>query len=323
MKWGGFFIIILVLIISFTLYVFGDPVISNVVNQSITNNSAFITWTTDTGANSSVSFGTTLDLLDGINSSTPLTRSHNITLIGLNNNTLYYYNLTSCINSSNCSTIGPYNFTTLNNALLIVNVTYQILTANNFLELQEELDTLIQFDLGSNHLANLTGGAITNNRGTFQYTENLTIPVNASVQLDIDPNDVTSTPQIYLKFLNNSRMYTYKLRFPNGFESNISSADLPYIRDFENLTITIVGVTYTIKNLTLYNGSGVKITLSTLSNITTLEDTNYSNPNNGTQNLIIGNELIDDAYTVIYGSNTSSVINITGFDIYWIVSNVP
>ncbi|MBD3248777.1 hypothetical protein GF336_01915 [Candidatus Woesearchaeota archaeon] len=90
------------------------PIITN-VNATPTNQSANITWDTDENANSSVNYGlsTSLGTIESLDDSTT---SHKIQLTPLTNNTLYYYNVTSCDASNNCKTEGPFNFTTLSNA---------------------------------------------------------------------------------------------------------------------------------------------------------------------------------------------------------------
>lgn len=88
------------------------PAITNVVNDSINSSSARINWTTDEEANGSVKYGTTLDMADGTSAHSDFLTQHNITLLGLTNSTLYYYNITSCGAQGLCSITGPYNFTT-------------------------------------------------------------------------------------------------------------------------------------------------------------------------------------------------------------------
>jgi len=88
------------------------PVISNIKVGSITNTSATITYTTNELANSSVSYGTTTSL--GLTeSSIFFVISHSINLSNLSRNTLYYFNVTSCDSTNDCSTEGPFSFTTL------------------------------------------------------------------------------------------------------------------------------------------------------------------------------------------------------------------
>jgi len=86
------------------------PVISS-ISSSVTISSAVITWTTDENANSSVNYGLSASL-GSYNSSSSLTMSHSISLLGLSSSTLYYYNVTSCDSAGNCKTNGTYSFTT-------------------------------------------------------------------------------------------------------------------------------------------------------------------------------------------------------------------
>lgn len=88
------------------------PVITDVQNYSVTNQSAIIGWTTSEQANSTVKYGNTT-ALGSTNSSSSWATSRNISLTGLQSNTTYYYNVTSCDVMGNCNTSGTFNFTTL------------------------------------------------------------------------------------------------------------------------------------------------------------------------------------------------------------------
>ncbi|MBD3248812.1 DUF2341 domain-containing protein [Candidatus Woesearchaeota archaeon] len=101
---------------SFNVTDMTSPAITNVNATDITNQSANITWNTNELANSSVNYGTTTSL----GTTEPLddsTTSHFIQLTSLTNNTLYYYNVTSCDSDNNCNTTGYFNFTTLQTAV--------------------------------------------------------------------------------------------------------------------------------------------------------------------------------------------------------------
>ncbi|MFC1728295.1 Ig-like domain-containing protein [Nanoarchaeota archaeon] len=87
------------------------PIIANVNHSGVTNDSAIINWTTDDTSNSTVYYGETIALGSSTSSGTLVT-THSITLTGLTNVTLYYYNVSSCNQYGNCSTDGYYNFTT-------------------------------------------------------------------------------------------------------------------------------------------------------------------------------------------------------------------
>ena len=87
------------------------PVISNVKVGSITKTEATITYTTNELSNSSVDYGTTISL--GLTeSSIFFVTSHSISLSNLNKGTLYYFNVTSCDPTNECSTEGLFSFTT-------------------------------------------------------------------------------------------------------------------------------------------------------------------------------------------------------------------
>ena len=115
------------------------PAITNVSNRSITASSAVISWNTNEVANATVSYNTSSTVLRNITGSATLALWRQIMLSGLVSNTTYFYNVTSCDNSSlgakNCNTTGPYNFTTLSSAS---NVTMNITLSPNI-----ELGTLI------------------------------------------------------------------------------------------------------------------------------------------------------------------------------------
>jgi hypothetical protein len=87
------------------------PQIQNVNVSAITITSAFVNWSTDVEANSSIIYGTTLSLSSGSNGSNFPKTVHGFNLTGLSGQTTYYFNVTSCIDGR-CNTTGPHSFTT-------------------------------------------------------------------------------------------------------------------------------------------------------------------------------------------------------------------
>ncbi len=87
------------------------PVISGITNQT-GNQSAVISWTTDDLSNSSIMWGNATDNLTWIQDNSTLSTSHSFNLTGLDDNTTYYFNITSCNDQSLCTEQGPYTFTT-------------------------------------------------------------------------------------------------------------------------------------------------------------------------------------------------------------------
>ena len=94
-----------------TLRAFGQaPVISNVV-ATPAQTSAKITWTTDTNADSSVSYGTTTNYGSSASDATQVT-SHTVTINGLTCGTIYNYLITSVDAQSHAATSSNATFTT-------------------------------------------------------------------------------------------------------------------------------------------------------------------------------------------------------------------
>ncbi|MFA7707366.1 MAG: S8 family serine peptidase [Candidatus Pacearchaeota archaeon] len=85
--------------------------ISSISAGSITSTSASISWITNESTNSSVNYGTTINLGSIVGNSS-LSTSNSVYLSDLSASTLYYYNVTSCDPANNCNTTGPNNFTT-------------------------------------------------------------------------------------------------------------------------------------------------------------------------------------------------------------------
>jgi len=98
---------------NFTInYDITTPNVSSVSGSSITSTSAIINWITNENANSSVGYGTTIEL-GSITNNSSLATSHSVSLSGLSASTIYYYNVTSCDSANNCNTTGTNSFTTL------------------------------------------------------------------------------------------------------------------------------------------------------------------------------------------------------------------
>ncbi|MFH1801816.1 MAG: hypothetical protein ABH864_00005, partial [archaeon] len=88
------------------------PSIDDIVNKSITHNSATINWTTNEVTNSTVKYGNSL-ALSSLSTSSSFVTAHSVQLTRLNAETVYYYNITSCDRVNNCNiSAETYNFTT-------------------------------------------------------------------------------------------------------------------------------------------------------------------------------------------------------------------
>ncbi|RLJ08003.1 MAG: hypothetical protein DRP12_01365 [Candidatus Aenigmatarchaeota archaeon] len=87
------------------------PKLLNIRNESVTSSSAIIKWDTDEEANSTVLYGKT-QALGSERSSSQYVLNHSITLTGLESDTVYYWNISSCDRAGNCNSSGIYSFRT-------------------------------------------------------------------------------------------------------------------------------------------------------------------------------------------------------------------
>ncbi len=91
-----------------------DPNITGVMNYSVTNQSVMINWTTYLNSNTTLRYGNQSSNLLRFNISVNDNGAvHNVSVSGLMNGTIYFYNVTSCTPAGACNTSGIYNFTTL------------------------------------------------------------------------------------------------------------------------------------------------------------------------------------------------------------------
>lgn len=172
-----------------------EPQIYNITNET-TNETATINWTTNEQANSTITYGTTTELLDGSNSSSSLNTQHTIAIHTLSNGTLYHYNITSCDYYGNCNSTGPYTFTTTNPDITPPQWTHPpvsfTINDSEFLGYQENASDETGID---SFWLNDTSFFSINNTGFLINTTNLTpgsYPLNMSVN-DTSNNILSAT----------------------------------------------------------------------------------------------------------------------------------
>ena len=135
------------------------------VNETtqITNESAVLHWTTIDATTELVNYGTTLVEGNVIYNSAYST-NHTFPLVNLLNNMKYYFNITACNASLNCSTAGPYEFTTHRTLIFNINTSEWNLSGTTNLSKYDELE-----------LANISGVNFSNTYGAISYTTNLSL----------------------------------------------------------------------------------------------------------------------------------------------------
>gem|GEM_PF-5512926 len=171
------------------------PAISNVSSANETNQSAVIIWQTDEDANSTVAYGVDLSL-GSFGSNASFVKNHSISLSGLANNTLYYFNVTSCDGVGNCNSSGAYNFTTKDTTAPVI-ISYEI-----------DPKAVI---IGRNVTLNATASDNVGVEGTFV---NITLPNSTVLQYGV--------PVAYTTNLTGRHNATF---FANDSSGNIGSAE--------------------------------------------------------------------------------------------------
>ncbi len=102
------------------------------------------------------------------------------------------------------------------------------------------IESVTETDLNS-----LAGGTITNEKGTYNYDQYITLAQNASVVYEVD-SDTSDDPDVYLKFFSDYSVYKYQISFPAAIKTDCDSND--DFEDLDNKKITLLGKEYTIIN---------------------------------------------------------------------------
>ena len=92
-----------------------------------------------------------------------------------------------------------------------------------------------------NELNALADGSITNEKGTYQYHQEIILPEDAKVVYYSKQSD---DPQLYLKFAANKPGYIYRLSFPTAIRSDIDSDN--HYDDLDDERIEMLGKQFTI-----------------------------------------------------------------------------
>ncbi|HII30187.1 hypothetical protein COT48_02275 [Candidatus Woesearchaeota archaeon CG08_land_8_20_14_0_20_47_9] len=129
--------------------------------------------------------------------------------------------------------------------------------STNKLELNETVNSVYP-TLTSADLAALKDGSITNNWGTFKYTQTLSTPP-AKVIFKKDSNhEKEDIPTEYLKFNGSQIVYNYKISFSPAAKATVTGTT---ISDLENKKITMLGKEYTILTARHAGQNQTKLTL--------------------------------------------------------------
>jgi hypothetical protein len=89
----------------------------------------------------------------------------------------------------------------------------------------------------------LADGEISNEKGSFNYDQFIDLPDSADIVYEVD-SDQTEDPELYLKFADDYKVYTYRLSFPTALRTDVDTSD--DWQDLDNKQITLLGKEYTI-----------------------------------------------------------------------------
>ncbi|MEM4267413.1 MAG: PGF-pre-PGF domain-containing protein [Candidatus Woesearchaeota archaeon] len=166
------------------------PVISNVLNISITNTTAVVTWETDLPTDSLVKYGMSSGIYSENISNSTLTTTHLIELTGLMPDTTYYYVVNSTDGNSNSSESDEMNFTTVDTIPPSINSVY--LTSYY---IKNNTPVTVYVNATDNHLLQVTaeGTPLVQNGDVWEGT----IPLSSSpldiVAIDERGNNATDS----------------------------------------------------------------------------------------------------------------------------------
>ncbi len=166
------------------------PGISGVVNYSITNQSVMINWTTSLNSNTTLLYGNQSSNLLRFNISVNDNGLvHNVSVSGLVNNTIYFYNVTSCTPAGACNTSGIYNFTTLPTPISVLSIFLNSTLGTNYTD--ENLT--VYFNVGGSTIDNVTDWRINNQSMDFLNLAMTYLPTSGSNATDYSTfNDTAS-----------------------------------------------------------------------------------------------------------------------------------
>ncbi len=183
------------------------PVISAVVVSGMTLNGATISWTTDENANSRVNYGLTNEFELGFVLDASLVKSHTVSLTGLQEGKMYYFQVKSADQSNNIATYSTTTFNTLDptapvlSNVVVTNITQSSATIS--WNTNENTTSVLDYGLTASYGTNLMSAAFTQNH-SFHLSglqSGMTYHFRVKSQ-DASANITTSTNQSFATLAN-------------------------------------------------------------------------------------------------------------------------
>ncbi len=120
--------------------------------------------------------------------------------------------------------------------------TFLISDSGDDFNLYEEMGDEVKAAADSSDIKALASGEISNEKGDFDYDQYIDLAKDAELRF-VEDSEQSEDPALYLKFPDDSLVYTYKMTFPTAVKSDIdSSMDLD---DLDNKKLVMLGKEYT------------------------------------------------------------------------------
>ncbi|MFH0987161.1 MAG: fibronectin type III domain-containing protein [Candidatus Micrarchaeota archaeon] len=266
------------------------PDVTAIVNSSINELNITVTWTTDELANSSVNYGLTTDL-GTVNGNSSYALSHSVVIAPLLENTIYYYNVTSCDQAGNCYLSARYSITTLDAAPQITAVTN----------------------------ASFTNSSFTVNWTTHEYANgSINYGTTTALGTTTGNGSNTTSHSINITGLANGTLYYYNITSCDNITVSNCNTTGPY-----SATTLVDSTEPSVANLLINGSSTINITQNTMINVTAsaTDNTNISSVllqdtlQNGTKSNYTMTNISADLFTVLYAPVGAGLHNLTVYAI--------
>lgn len=132
--------------------------------------------------------------------------------------------------------------------------------STNKLEVSERVNSIAESVTGSD-LTGLKANSITNEYGTFDYTQTIYLPHAAEILYAADPDDSASVAKPYMVFNASKQVYKYKIAFTPALKSDHNTGSSGYLEDIKDKKITLFGKTYTILKADHTSTNAIDLTL--------------------------------------------------------------
>jgi len=162
-----------------------------------------------------------------------------------------------------------------------LKTSFQLKGQHDNLESAEFVNSIASRITGA-HLSALAPGTVKNDKGTFDYQQNLMLPPSSvtpnygmftkfDIAMDI-PMDDDEIPKGYLEFVPGSYLYEYRLNFYPSLESDVDAENDYELEDIKGMTLSILGKNYVVLKADHPAQDSIQLTLLTATQKVTIRE---------------------------------------------------